>query len=741
MRRLHKINTHRPGTALKCILFFIPLVFLAHSVLAQSLDIKALRTNVQVKRNLPVTGASQITMQAMQNGHDGFQLVVHGNGNNVNNIQITVEEDLVGKNGRVLPKSHLTLFREIYLYVTTPTGMHPENYPEGEVADPLLPLSTTSLPDNAVQTTPFSLRRVGATGKSYLSQGDGGCFAGGAYEGTTDRHYVIEIDKAGELGSATFRWSDQWDGNFGSKPYSNYATEPKIRTWQGMNIPTSEGEVALNHGVTVRFTGGKQVVGNERKSYGNISTSNYHVGDRYYFNVYNNFNEVVWGEVHVPAETMPGNYTGKLTVTADGAASLNIPIDLRVYGVQIPKNKSMDSAYGRMIDPVVYHRGTPRQMKIIGKRYEEMLHDHRIDYEMFNVIPDFHFAGDRLVSTDWRQFDAIAGPRLDGSYWNDGVGMRRFTFDFGWLHPGYTNKNKMQIMQIAKETAAHLKENGWFDKSYIYCLDEAGERLFPLIKEHIEWIVAGDTDWRGKFMITAPPTRNNILLDSINIWCVPTFKFDNWSDYGKNSGTYLSRADYRRQIIEQGNSFWLYVANYPTSGPYMSYQLDRLNLHEPRLLKWASWYEGATGFLFWATTGSNAAVPNPYLNPWYTEGYSRDGKSNGINGDSFLVYPGDRNGAETYKYASGHGLPFPPVDGPLPSIRLKQIRDGFEDWEMFLLAEKKGFGEQTRREVGLVYQRLGGTFDEYQQGKYFWKPDPVLMWNVRERIATQLENR
>jgi hypothetical protein len=64
---------------------------------------------------------------------------------------------------------------------------------------------------------------------------------GGTYTGTVDLEYVIEIDGAGtgEIGSSTFKWSD--DGG---------------ATWDATGVATAATAITLNNGVTILWTAG-----------------------------------------------------------------------------------------------------------------------------------------------------------------------------------------------------------------------------------------------------------------------------------------------------------------------------------------------------------------------------------------------------------------------------------------------------------------------------------------------------
>jgi hypothetical protein len=84
----------------------------------------------------------------------------------------------------------------------------------------------------------------------------------GDYSGSQDLEYVIEIDSVAggaEVGSATFKWSD--DGG---------------STWDATGVTTSATDITLNNGVNVKWTAG--------------SGDDFVVGDKWYFKGINRFN-------------------------------------------------------------------------------------------------------------------------------------------------------------------------------------------------------------------------------------------------------------------------------------------------------------------------------------------------------------------------------------------------------------------------------------------------------------------
>jgi hypothetical protein len=86
--------------------------------------------------------------------------------------------------------------------------------------------------------------------------------------------------------------------------------------------------------------------------------------------------------------------------------------------------------------------------------------------------------------------------------------------------------------------------------------------------------------------------------------------------------------------------------------------------------------------------------------------------TNNYPGDGMLVYPGDRAG----------------IHGVAPSIRLKWIRDGVEDYEYVALLKKAGYGEwamQVARSVGADWTR--------------WTRDPNALESARQQMGQKLD--
>ena len=447
---------------------------------------------------------------------------------------------------------------------------------------------------------------------------------------------------------------------------------------------------------------------------------------------------VVFADVYVPADAEPALYQGALRVTADGEEAVEVPLSLTVWPFALPAERSMATSYG-FSDNLVrrYHGGPdgdpPDGYSDIVDRYLEELHVHRVDRTNVGGSLDFAFDDDGiLLPVDWSEYDAAVGPYLDGSRFADGVGVNRF--NVGRFRPGagLGSWTEDQYAQAASAFAEHLEANGWWDHAYVYSTDEpwlnGGDATYEQIHEDAQRLFTASDLWRGHILVTSAyyPTVDG----DIGIWCPVTPMF---ADYFYPEGWYEDAAFYASRPDEE---LWFYVCN-ANLPPYAGYDIDTAIGYEPRIVKWGAFMEGASGFLYWRV---NYWVADDPWNEWANWDYF--GPLFSRNGDGFLLYPGDHDGT-----AGGNGSPDDVAfDGPVPSYRLKQIRDGMEDWELFLLCTELGGGDYAREQVGRAYARFGDSFVEdcgddpntYCPDDQPWTLDETLLSQVRDNVAAKV---
>lgn len=449
------------------------------------------------------------------------------------------------------------------------------------------------------------------------------------------------------------------------------------------------------------------------------------------FKVKSGLNQPCWVDFHIAKNTKPGIYKGMITVTATGQTAVTVPLSLTVWDIVLPDMRDVSTFYSMNTNNIIdYHSGTwscegsdcwvdwsPRTRAIV-KRYEELAHTHRIDTgQQFTPDP----GNGCSVPTNWAEYDAAMKPYFTGAYWSDKVPSGRmeapFTPGSDW---GLQTCTQGQYTTLAKAWAAHLKAKGWLNHSYVYALDEPDEAAFKIIAKHSGWLQDGDQAWKQRIILTKAPRKDNVDIfnPAVGIYVVPPAAYDDWWD--ATAGNY-GRDDWP-SLFAKGLKLWFYDSN-SLEPPYANYAANTLLGLEPRMLKWASWYEKATGFLYWDIMS-------------YAKSYDAWGPNIDFakTGDGVLVYPGNHNGLQKPKGSPSDVN----IDGPIPSYRLKIIRAGLQDWTLFRLAEQRGLKEYARQQVARAYSQLGACYWEgcdLVNGKWMWKEDDGLMLEIRSNIA------
>lgn len=456
------------------------------------------------------------------------------------------------------------------------------------------------------------------------------------------------------------------------------------------------------------------------------------------FDVPKESNQPLWLDVYIPEGTAAGTYTGEVRLTDGSGQTAQVPVSVTVWDLELPDMTSITSWFTFRIDELVdYHSGTAdcssgncwldwtERSRTIVKRYEELAHQHRIDAGVHFI----HSPGDGCnAPTDFSEFDQEMQPYMDGSYFSDGVPSTRFEVGFT---PGTdewgmgSDCTDAEYSELARVWAAHLKDKGWFDRAFIYALDEPPESAYPKIAEDSALLQAGDPDWKRQIILTTTPKFEyaELLNPAVGIYDINPPYFS----YTEDPNTVDSNVEaYGRfsvdRLFEQGIRIWFYESC-SVVPPSPTFGTNTLDGAEPQMLLWGSWYERASGFLFW---GINAWDRDE---PWGTnhEAYAK-------TGDGVLVYPGHHDG-ENAPHGSPEDVRY---DGPIPSYRLKMIRAGMQDWALFNLADDLGLGEMAREQVSEVYGQFHGcdwSGCAPPISGFYWKTDVTKMDQIRKSIA------
>ena len=440
-------------------------------------------------------------------------------------------------------------------------------------------------------------------------------------------------------------------------------------------------------------------------------------------------NVPLWVDVRIPRDAVAGTYTGSIVVTADTQPALVVPVSVGVWDLTLPDARSVTTYF--RIDwnrlngfHAGMNAGDPDdRTRVLVRRYEEMAHSHRVDpLQIYIPAPN-----GCTPPEDWKPLDEALTPYMDGSHWNDGVPSTYFSagIPIGQEDPPCSRE---QYVALAKAWAVHLKEKGWFSRTWDFAADEPPTSLYPTIAEQSAWAQAGDPDWKAQVIDTTMPRTSSapLLNGALGVYVLCLKCFGGWDilDDPTNPGAHVfGRAEWS-DLSRQGIRLWFYES-IAQGAPYPGFATNTLDAAEPRILMWGSWYEGASGFLYYSITQLSRTAPwGPNITFPKT-------------GDGVLVYPGNHDGV-----GAPAGSPANiSIDGPIPSLRLKMVRAGLEDWALFQLAAQRGMGDVARVAVATAYNQLGGC--RYQGcviPEWYWKTDYDLLSNARRTVALALMN-
>jgi len=423
------------------------------------------------------------------------------------------------------------------------------------------------------------------------------------------------------------------------------------------------------------------------------------------FDVFKGQNQALWVDVHVPKDVPAGDYSGVLTVRARGAISEQTGITVTVWDFTLPDgptHRNHFGGFGNVARSFNVDRGSER-FKQIEMRYCRAMAEHRInppipDYLLpevngngsLNIVPEKHEALKEFITrfhvTDF-EIPRSRFARLPGST----------------LRPDYkiiSDADREKAQRYYKDYYKYLKDNGWEKRAYVYMLDE------PNLRENYEQVLV-----LGQLVHEAVPQLKCLVVEqtylqdptwpdidpAVDIWC-PLWSF-------------IDRESIRDKI-SHGDEVWSYTALVQRSPRYHPQYESVKNLDPPywhidrpltayRVPTWINYQYDITGLLYWSTVTT-------VIEPWTIPAFAHPRH---YNGGGFLFYP---------------GLPCG-IDGPVISMRMKNLRDGMEDYEYFMILEKL----TDKKTVKNIVDAIAPNWWNFSK-------DPDEFLAAREKIAQQI---
>lgn len=420
-------------------------------------------------------------------------------------------------------------------------------------------------------------------------------------------------------------------------------------------------------------------------------------------------NAAIWLTVNIPATQQPGTYTGTITLSG-GDTPVVVPLDLQVWNFTVPDAPSFDTActiwYPQVGGGHNLAWGTPAYDAMMRKYY-----DFQTAFRLnTNDIP---FRGNPGPASEG--YPPGPGPDLDPAQYLDKIDefvsdprIRKFRAP---LYATGSNETGFRVNTVKLEQLVEgLRDRGLTDRAYFYFADEPAPQHYGNVRTLFTTVENVAPDIKHLLTLTDPPAQE--LLDFVRAW-----SFVITAPKPELPGIVSA-------LKARGDWVWWYTA-YGHAWPLPSVFIHD-SLVGNRLLPWIQQYLGIEGYLFWSTTvfgtidwaafryKSTAGWQDRWTNPIALDKYA---------GDGYFLYPGTSVG----------------IDGPVGSIRLHGLREGFEDAEYLALYERRAAQQAVTWGVSFdAKTALHSYHDLLHDGLAPYQDDPALFGEIRAQVGAEV---
>ena len=400
-------------------------------------------------------------------------------------------------------------------------------------------------------------------------------------------------------------------------------------------------------------------------------------------------NAEIWCDIYVPPSTPAGLYRGAVTVTAGKRELTKVPVELQVWGFELPAELAMRSNFGALgsrMTSMVAPGSTAEEAAAIEQLYvAELLRHRAVPSSLGDIWPAW--------TPDGGIEETGQAERLRAIVEKEHVNALRVPVHFG----DNSGQTKAHLTAIAN----WLRDLGYLDLAYIYLRDEPNDaEQYEMVRQQGKLIHEAAPDLAR--MCTEQTITSNTewgnLYGAVDIWC-PLWGL--WDEPTAN------------ERLRLGERLWSYTAlcQGPKTTPWWQIDMEPVHFRAPF---WVSWRYNITGFLYWSSVF------------WQTYGgmegvWERPAFRDKFWGEGMLVYPGPPAG----------------IKGPVPSIRLKLVREALEDYEYMSLAA----GVQGERQAKQSSQqsdterKVDGIVTDVVRSFQDWSHDPEDYEQARQRLV------
>ncbi|MBM3333912.1 DUF4091 domain-containing protein [Candidatus Sumerlaeota bacterium] len=407
-----------------------------------------------------------------------------------------------------------------------------------------------------------------------------------------------------------------------------------------------------------------------------------------------------WADVHIPSNAAAGRYAGEIAVQIEGSAPLTVPVEVEIWEFTLPERPAMYTEFGSPAERMPRYYGSLMKKGVLDKMpdlaaiYEQcsrLTAEHRLNSP---PPPD-------LLAYDMREdgsFELSAQQIADLKRWADRFHLNALPVPAPRRRFRDPDADRDRIHRWLRSWDRAFDAAGLGDLLvYTYLYDEPNSRTAYQIVRRWGRCVRESGSRVKALVVEQTKTQDEAwgdLYGAVDIW-VPLFP--------------LFDADTARARQERGEQIWTYTAltqRKPT--PWWQTELPLCHYRVPA---WIGWRYEMKGLLYWGSLSHWSHVEDTWTDPATYQPGNRSrpiSKRTTYNGEGLLVYPARDVG----------------FDGVVPSMRLKALRDGLEDFDYLALLESRGL----RGKALEIVMPIGPSWFE-------WARDPQAYLKAREQLA------
>ena len=437
-------------------------------------------------------------------------------------------------------------------------------------------------------------------------------------------------------------------------------------------------------------------------------------------------NQIIWIDIHVPLDAAPGTYVGRIELLDRSEnAVFATGLHLTVAPVTLPDTPALPMLC--RIDPrdlLEDQLGWPRtpaaETRLLPKTASHtaaidlanatmsLFAEHRTTPIFWAAFPKFRPADDAVVELDWQAYDEVIGPWIDRAAAEDRAAPSAYALPASIEYPDAARNGGFESARYARLLAAylracetHFEQRGWLERAFVRLSPPAALNIESVRRATRTGAIVEQADVAAPLVAHLPGGSLRIfgwydapLIEQVqaNIWAPPAQWFE---------------PDLIAREQALGKQAW-FIPDKPPFSPSLAVGAPSI---DPRAIAWQAYRYALDGV--WTEHAAE---------------YKRDARGGLVQPGPALVYPG-----------SDYGL----KDRPVPSMRLKRLRRGLQDFDLLRLLETSGkplLAKRTAEQVvrwaftdacveNLVMTRLAG-----------WSSEPDVYQLARRLLLQDLIN-